>query len=193
MAIETTPEINTYSSAYGKGADQVEGGQYISSGDHWRFELLDFKVTASSTLAGGRYQPENVNKRGADVEPNSCWAEGVAGNGEGEWLELNATVPVLLDTLQITNGLATSDALFRANNRIKKLDLSVNGRTPVAVQLPDQMDPFDIKLPASKEVVRSIRLTIREVYAGTKYQDTCVSRIRLFRSLTQAPAINPVR
>jgi hypothetical protein len=193
IAIETTPEINTYSSAYGKGADQVEGGQYISTGDRWQFELLDFKVTASSTLAGGRYQPENVNKWSADVDPNSCWAEGVPGNGEGEWLELNATVPVRLDTLQITNGLATSDALFRANNRIKKLDLSVNGGAPVAVQLPDQMDPFDIKLPESKEVVRTIRLTIREVYPGTKYQDTCVSRIRLFRNLTQAPKINPVR
>jgi hypothetical protein len=102
-------------------------------------------------------------------------------------------VPVLLDTLQVTNGLAASDALFRANNRIKRLDISVNDGPPIVVQLPDQMAPFNIKLPESKEVVRTIRLTIREVYPGTKDQDTCVSRIRLFRNLAQAPAINPVR
>jgi hypothetical protein len=89
--------------------------------------------------------------------------------------------------------LAASDALFRANNRIKKLNLSVNGEEPVAVELPDQMEPFDIKLPKSKEVVRTIRLTIREVYPGTKYQDTCVTRIRLLRDLTRTPEINPVR
>ena len=193
IAIETTPEIQMYSSAYGKDADKVEGGQYISTGDRWQFELTDFKVSASSTLAGDRYKPDNVNKFSGDIEPNSCWAEGVAGNGEGEWLELNATVPVLLDTLEITNGLAASETLFRANNRIKKLDLSVNGAPPVSVQLPDQMDPFEIKLPESKDLVRTVRLTIREVYPGTKYQDTCVTRIRLLRNLTKTPEINPVR
>ena len=195
IAIETTPAINTYPAIAGKGADKVEGGEYIGTGDHWQFELVDFKVTASSTLAGGQYQAQNVNKwsNETEVDPNSCWAEGVAGNGEGEWLELNAKVPVLLDRLQITNGLAASEALFRANNRIKKLDLSVNGGEPVAVELPDQMKPFDIKLPESKDVVRTIRLTIREVYPGTKHQDTCVTQIRLFRDLTRAPEITPAR
>jgi hypothetical protein len=193
IAIETSPEIKSYPSVQGGGADQVEGGRYSSAGDHWQFELTDFKVTASSSLKGDRYKPDNINKSGGDIVPNSCWAEGVIGNGEGEWLELNATVPVLLDSLEITNGLAASDALFRANNRIKKIDLSVNGAEPVAVQLPDQMDPFHIKLPESKEVVRTIRLTIREVYPGTKYQDTCITRIRLFRNLTHVPEVHPAR
>ena len=193
IAIETSPEIKSYPSVQGGGTDQVEGGRYSSAGDHWQFELTDFKVTASSSLKGDRYKPDNINKSGGDIVPNSCWAEGVIGNGEGEWLELNATVPVLLDSLEITNGLAASDALFRANNRIKKIDLSVNGAEPVAVQLPDQMDPFHIKLPESKEVVRTIRLTIREVYPGTKYQDTCITRIRLFRNLTHVPEVHPAR
>jgi hypothetical protein len=99
----------------------------------------------------------------------------------------------LLDTLQITNGLATSDSLFRANNRIKKIDLSVNGGDPVTVQLPDQMDPFNIKLPESTDVVRTIRLTIRQVYPGAKYQDTCITRIRLLRNLTKEPEVHPAR
>jgi hypothetical protein len=193
IAIETSPEIKSYPSVQGQGADRVEGGRYSATGDHWQFELTDFKVTASSSLKGDRYKPDNVNKFSGDIDPKSCWAEGVTGNGEGEWLELNATVPVLLDTLQITNGLATSDALFRANNRIKKIDLSVNGADPVTVQLPDQMDPFSIKLPESKDVVRTIRLTIREVYPGTKYQDTCISRIRLLRDLTKEPEVYPAR
>ena len=193
IAIETSPEIKSFPSAQGEGADRVEGGRYSSAGDHWQFELTDFKVTASSSLKGDRYKPDNVNKWTGEVDPNSCWAEGVTGNGEGEWLELNATVPVLLDTLEITNGLAASDTLFRANNRIKKIDLSVNGAEPVAVQLPDQMDPFNIKLPESKDVVRTIRLTIREVYPGTKYQDTCITRVRLFRTLTTAPEVHPAR
>jgi hypothetical protein len=193
IAIETSPEINTYSSAYGKDEDKVEGGDYISTNGRWKFELTDFKVTASSTLAGGDYKPDNVNKWSADIGADRCWSEGVPGNGEGEWLEIAATVPVRLDTFQITNGLVTSEALFRANNRIKKLDLSVNGGEPTTVQLADQMDPFDIKLPDSDQPVRTIRLTIREVYPGAKHQDTCVSRVRLFRHLTKAPQINPVR
>jgi hypothetical protein len=193
IAIETSSEIQIYSSVQGQGADHVDGGQYISTDKRWQFELTDFKATASSSLSGTRYSPDNINKTFADIDPDSCWAEGVAGNGEGEWLEINAKVPVLLDTVQITNGLAVSDALFRANNRIKKLDLSVNGGDPITVQLPDQMDPFSIKLPETKEVVRSIRLTIREVYPGTKYQDTCITRVRLFRNLSRAPEIIPAR
>ena len=195
IAIETTPEINVYPSISGKGAARVEGGEYMQTGDRWQFELTDFKVTASSALAGGKYRAQNVNKWSETeyVEPDSCWAEGVAGNGEGEWLELSVAVPVLLDTLQITNGLVASDKLFHANNRIKKLDLSVNSGESVAVELPDQMKPFDIKLPESRDVLRTIRLTIREVYPGTKYQDTCVTRIRLFRNVPQAPEITPAR
>ena len=193
IAIETSPEIETFSSEYGKDADRVEGGDYISTNGSWKFELTKFTATASSTLAGGDYKPDNINKWGADVASNSCWAEGVAGNGEGEWLEIAASVPVLLDTVQITNGLVASESLFRANNRIKKLDLSVNGGQPVPVQLPDRMDPFDIKLADTKQVVRTIRLTIREVYPGIKHRDTCVSRLRLFRDLPRAPEINPVR
>jgi hypothetical protein len=193
IAIETSPEIETFSSEYGQGDDRVEGGEYISTNGHWKFELTGFQITASSTLKGGDYKPDNINKWSADIAPNSCWAEGVPGNGEGEWLEIGASVPVRLDTLQITNGLVASESRFRANSRVKKLDLSVNGGEPITVQLPDQMDPFDVKLPDSQQVVRKIRLTIREVYPGTKYQDTCVSRIRLFRDLTQAPQINPVR
>jgi hypothetical protein len=193
IAIETSPEIRTYSSAYGKDEDRVEGGDYISTNGHWKFELTDFKATASSTLVGGDYKPDNINKWSSDTDPNSSWSEGVPGNGEGQWIEIAATVPVLLDTLEITNGLTASQSLFRANSRIKKLDLSINGGDPQSVELPDQMDPFDIKLPDSKEPVRTIRLTIREVYPGAKYQDTCISRVRLFRHLTKEPQINPVR
>ena len=83
--------------------------------------------------------------------------ETVRANG----LSWNATVPVPLDTLQVTNGVAASDALFRAKNRFKRLDLSVNDGPPIVVELPDQMAPFNIKLPESKEVVLTIRFTIR--------------------------------
>jgi hypothetical protein len=193
IAIETSPEIKTYSSEYGKEEDKVEGGQYISTNGSWTFELTGFKAKASSTLAGGDYKPDNVNKFSAEIAPDSCWSEGVPGNGEGQWLEIAASVSTRLDTLQITNGLVASESLFRANNRIKKLDLSVNGGEPTSVQLPDQMSPFDVKLADSGQPVRTIRLTIREVYPGARYQDTCVSRIRLFRHLTKAPQIMQVR
>jgi hypothetical protein len=55
-------------------------------------------------------------------------------------------------------------AIGRANNRIKRLNLSGNDGPPIAIQLPDQMAPFNIKLPESKKTIRIIRLTIREVY-----------------------------
>ena len=71
----------------------------------------------------------------------------------------------------ITNGLVASESLFRANNRIKKLDLSVNGGEPSSVQLPDPMSPFDIKLADSGQPVRTVRLTIRETDRGARYQD----------------------
>lgn len=194
IVIETSPQIESVPSFYGKGTDKVNGGEYISRGGHWRFRLTDFKVSASSQK-GDDYKPDNVNKgsENQEVDPHSCWIAGVTGSGEGEWLELSPGVPVLLDTLQITNGLTASEAQFRANNRVKRFDVSVNGAQAVTLELPDQMDPFDFKLPESETVVRTIRLTIREIYPGTEHQDTCVTEISLFRNLTRAPRIEPPR
>ena len=196
LAVETSPRVVSCPSTYGKDKDNVEGGEYHCAGTAWTFELTDFQADASSTLSGGKYQAQNVNKSTDEIgkiQPNSCWAEGAPGDGIGEWLELTPKFPVLLDSVEIVNGLTASDTLFAANNRVKDAELTVNGNETVAIQLPDRMTPTAIALPEKVGPLKSIRITIRSVYPGRKYQDTCITQVRLLRHLKTAPELNQVR
>jgi hypothetical protein len=193
LAIETSPRIVSCPSTYGMDEDKVEGGEYHSVGTAWTFELTDFHADASSALSGGKYQAQNVNKSTDEIQPKSCWAEGAPGDGIGEWLELTPKFPVLLDSVEIVNGLTASDTLFAANNRVKDAELTVNGNDTLAIQLPDRMTPTAIALPEKVGPIKSIRITIRSVYPGSKYQDTCITQVRLLRHLKIAPKIQQVR
>lgn len=93
--------------------------------DDWReVALLDYGgqlFVASSELGkgSGRYGMANLFDRNLA----SCWAEGKAGDGRGEWLLF--AVPVGTTALALANGYQKSPVLFRANNSIATLGMTL--------------------------------------------------------------------
>jgi hypothetical protein len=145
---------------------------------------LDWTTSASSELApsgGNRYGVKQLE----DVDFKTCWAEGVAGPGIGESLEFrfkseSKAGAVPFSGFAIKNGYTKSDDVWAKNGRVKEFGLTVNGKELGTLTLLDTSKSQFVSLRgvqlSSGDVVR---LTIKSVYPGSKYQDTCVSEILL--------------
>lgn len=151
------------------------------------------KITASSSLSESvqgktqSYIPENLLdkiflKHHHDVRQYffydstiNPWVEGVEGDGVGEYLDIE--FKKVSDELQILNGFVDfrRKHLFKANNRVKTILVeSSEPKFSQEYELEDAAKYTSIKLPAK---TNRVRITIKEVYPGTKWQDTCLSSI----------------
>jgi len=157
-------------------------------------------IKASSQL-GEKYSPDKI----ADGKYNTFWAEGKSGSGTGEWILFFQ--PQLDLHFFIYNGVWASKALYYANNRIKRAEITVykirgnKDKTfdepyifcKKVVTLHDKIWPtiFFIKYTGLNRKAGTNRynkfkhkftytfvvLKILDVYKGTKYDDTCISEL----------------
>ena len=170
--------------------EKITGGNYIERGERWFIEHVAYAIKASSTLASDEehsYEAEKIR----DWE--GVWSEGAKGSGVGEWLELKPEVAKPLDAITIRPGCWITDELFLKNARPKKIKVELNGEEDFEVEVPDKKDPFRIFVDGYDKPVSKIRLTFLEVWPGTKYEDLCVTQIRLIACLEKEPKIQPAR
>jgi hypothetical protein len=106
-----------------------------------------------------------------------AWAEGVSGPGIGEYLDIEFTLPT--DHMMVLNGYVnlTRMDLYTANNRVKTTIIeSDNPRFKIEYTFDDVVSFSEISFP---EQTKKVRMTIKDVYKGTKYDDTCITAIYL--------------
>ena len=161
------------------------------------------RIEASSIIKADvinrfNYEPKNL----FDNDLNTAWVEGVAGSGVGEWVEIQFEKDVQIEAVGIINGYTKNEAIFNANNRIRKIRLDVvfrdywrgnsdlNGEKTVDIDLSEkQFNELNRNVQAPfiswladygmGRAVSKIRLTILEVARGAKYDDTCISELYL--------------
>lgn len=114
------------------------------------------------------------------------WVEGKKGDGIGESFEFDTTYPkggLPLD-IRILNGYVDplKPHLFKENNRIKKALLETDTGIKKEFEFRDEVEFTQIILPSD---VKHIKLTILEVYKGTKYQDTCITAVEVNRKQSE--------
>ncbi len=134
-----------------------------------------------------------------DGDLDTVWAEGASKSGVGEWVEVEFEVPRTIEAIGIVNGHTKNEALYLANDRIRKIRLDieyVNRRYP-----DSHPDPMEVELDEKQfndlnrkaagpfiswladfgigELVKRIRLTILEVTPGEKSSDTCIAELYL--------------
>jgi hypothetical protein len=132
-------------------------------------------IEATSYLKEGNkiYSPDCLKET---IE--ECWAEGVDGNGINEILYIkNSNV----STIHFSIGFVSyyKNYLYTENSRPKKLELSVDGKYSIVIDLKDTPNFQSIKLPEMLSGKETLRIEILEVYQGTKYNDTCINMILL--------------
>jgi hypothetical protein len=194
-----TREVNAANSKTGlDGFYVAEGGEWVDDrfrAKKWEAHHSSYQIKASSELPeenGLNYRAEHLRQRNEE----HAWVEGVPGDGLGESLVITPNKPARIQQIGIVNGYARSDELYEANGRVSALDVSVNGGKPIRVLIPDErlnFRMFYFDLPASKEVVKNIKLTVAGVYPGAKFHDTAISRIVLVQPLDKAPGVIPIR
>ena len=118
------------------------------------------------------YPVSNLDNLAVDTP----WVEGVPGYGIGEGFTIENSWGKLYTTLLIMNGYISYEKpyLYKQNGRIKKI--KVKGLKSGKEKILDVLDTphpqtVDISFITEPE---DIRVTIEDVYLGTKYEDTCI-------------------
>lgn len=158
----------------------------VFAGCSWYCADVAPTESASSVLesADGRYAAGKAH----DFDFRTAWVEGKKDAGKGEWLEYLFDLPETpekpagfgVDELVIFNGYWKSEVLWKENARVKILEMSVDGRPFMTIELADVMKIQTVSFPLvplkAGDKIR-FRFTIRDVYPGTKHQDTAISEL----------------
>lgn len=142
-------------------------------------QLTIISAQASSQLPeqyGYTYEAEHV----LDNNTQTAWAEGVPGNGCGEWIQVNLEREQVVSAIEIINGYAKSQSLYQKNARAKRVKLEFSDGSSQEIELQDgQMTSQKQSItPVSSSYVK---ITILEVYAGSKYEDLCIGHIACYQ------------
>lgn len=193
MEIEARPKELVYGGrSWTGGFDGEEFHQrvdFIERNEKWSIRHSNYNVKASSTLKEENdisYVAENIRLW------DDAWSEGSTGPGVGEWLEITPVEAKPLTGILIRPGYQKGD-LFKANARPKKIRIELNGEHAFDTDIPDREEEFEFPVIGYAKAVRKIRMTFTEVYQGEKFEDLCVSTIRLHARLAKKPKIQPSR
>ena len=182
--VEAQPEVREHS--------DTETTRHIERGGTWLLAHTNYEVSASSVLPpadGNSYEAAKLKS----LWGNEPWSEGAPGPGVGEWVEMVPTVAKPLAAIVVIPGYFKSAGLFRANARPKKILVTLNGQHEFTTHLPDVREPFRIVIRDYVKPVKKIRLTFQEVWPGEKFEDLCVSGVKLEVKLDKKPKLEPVR
>ena len=149
------------------------------------------KLTASSAYSEQlnntiiTYNPEYINifeyinVVDVSILQHDPWVPGKEKNssGIGEYLEIEFTKPK--DNLVVLNGFVDFDKryLYKANNRVKKAVItSLDKDAPFEIEydFEDYVHFSEINFP---KAVNKVRFTIKEIYKGEKWDDTCITAV----------------
>jgi HEAT repeat protein len=164
--------------------------------------LGGFHFTAASTTQGAGADARGLAAPAAldDGDPKTIWAEGMGGDGRGEFLTARASAGrYRIQGLRIIPGDATTPGSFKARNRIKRLTVAFGPQPErrFEVDFPEDpaaaegksRQPYWIALPAPVDS-GCVTVTIRDVYPGTEAVPpgggtTAISDLEIFTELDQ--------
>lgn len=145
------------------------------------FKMSEDNIYASSEFfevwSGGTIYNYAINV--FDDNPKTGWVENVKGEGIGEWIAFDSEEIGYVHSISIINGYTKSSDLFYWNDRLKRFKLTFSdGSTQNFTLMDDRFDfqKIDLKEPVLTD---SVKLTILEVYPGSKYSDCYITEIRI--------------
>lgn len=116
-----------------------------------------------------------------DFNVSTAWVEGANGSGIGETfsLSIRAGNTHQLASVEIYNGYCKDVTTWQNNNRVKELEMYVNGKSIGILHLANSYlgQRFNIGSYYSANDKFLIEFKIRSVYKGNKYDDTAISDI----------------
>ncbi len=140
-----------------------------------------FRTDQSSYLTNNKYPVDGG--RVADGDLNTAWNEGAKGIGQNEFVTLK--VPgdqkCRISGFRIVNGYTKSDSVFYANNRVKRIQVAIDGTDVGYYDLEDTKSWQTVYL-GNTYIGSRVRFYIDEAYRGNgkNSNDTAITEIELF-------------
>ena len=140
------------------------------------YQLPVINASASSVI--NQEGTDNSAMKAVDGSEKSSWQEGVDGDGIGESIHLGVDQPRAVKYLSFKLGNWNSDKYYDGNNRPKELLITV-GDVTQSVVFPDGKEEYWVELSGECET-SEINLTIRSVYSGSQWDDTCIAEVSIY-------------
>lgn len=131
--------------------------------------------SASSVYSGdnlGRHAPEKLY----DGKLDTNWTEDSSGNGVGEFVVFDFDDIYAVNKLRIYIGSHYNEGVYKQNCRPKAITLTFSDGSTEFIRLEDSYDEQVITFEQFY-YTDSIKLTIEEVYTGTKYLDAVITEL----------------
>lgn len=165
--------IDSLESGYGPLTQGVGCSWYCGGGP--------YKITSSSYLKGeGKitYLPDNIH----DFDLFTAWVTDNSNGSMGKKINFHfKPFAPRVNEIIIWNGYIKNTDLWKANSRVAKFKMIVNGKPTAILELKDENNTqsFKINPIQSTDSAKDLILTLEiiEVYKGTKYDDVAVSEI----------------
>ena len=140
-----------------------------------------YKITASDNLlanGSNTYVADNIH----DFNLFTPWVPdtktGVIGKSISFYFEPKAP---RVTSIIVYNGYIKNKELWQQNGRVKKLKMYINQQPYAILELVDEDNAQEFKIPPTNSPVEGVDLVltfeILEVYPGTKYKDVVLSEI----------------
>lgn len=136
----------------------------------------DLRARASSELTASSYNYSAANV--LDRNWDTAWVEGVRGVGQGEWIELESLGGKALEisVVELDIGYLKNDDILEKNGWPTRVLIEGEGFSQEVSFDYYEPNAVLLKAPATTSWVR---ITILDAARGSKYDDTCISEIRL--------------
>jgi hypothetical protein len=179
----TQKEENELSELLNKYGEVVESAwDIIEGGCSWYCGGGNFSIRASSFLSSTSKETKYASKNANDLSYKTAWVEGKADAGIGEYLEYSfKNASPRITKVIISNGYVKSESAWRNNNRIKRLNMYVNGKKHGVLNLQDSRTDqiFAVgTLGHNRDKTDLVlRFEIAEIYKGNMNNDTAITEI----------------
>ncbi|MCK9481592.1 MAG: hypothetical protein M0R38_07525 [Bacteroidia bacterium] len=165
--------IDSLESGYGPLTQGVGCSWYCGGGP--------YKITSSSYLKDeGKitYLPDNIH----DFDLFTAWIPDNSNGSIGNKINFHfKPYAPRVNEIIIWNGYIKNTDLWKANSRVAKFKMIVNGKPTAILELKDinNTQSFKINPIQSTDSTKDLILTLEilEIYKGTKYDDVAVSEI----------------
>jgi len=134
------------------------------------------RICASSMLApqgSGKY---NYRMKNLTRKDGAAWVENKPDYGRGEWLLFDFGSEKPVSSITFNNGYTRTEKTFRSNSRVARLTVELSTGVRFQVGLQDMMATQNFRLPEPVNVTWA-KLTIDDVFEGSKYSDTALSYV----------------
>jgi hypothetical protein len=123
-----------------------------------------------------RYSPDKI----LDGDPSTAWSEGKGGPGKGEYITIVLSSYITIDAVEVMPGYFQKK-LYKKYNRVKTLTLAPKIGSAVSLNFEDVMES---QFKGLNEPIKfkEVKISINDIYAGDKWDDTCIAEIKFYRN-----------